>query len=219
MEKGTLVVTPGDVFPPNPGMEENMPLPPPFLSTSSGSQSTRSRVSSHPSRCVPAESPPVWNLRAVIWFHLAISFPVLLPSPVPFLSDLFVPASRFFLTFSRIFFQYFSLRDRLFWYGSCLAVGSLLVRRCFEPSQPQRITSGLNTNFTLTPSYSFYKSSYHKACSFRGHSTREPASSRVTYFILRACHSQHRRNRERFGKKCRWMDRKCRNKQGRNPWQ
>ena len=30
---------------------------------------------------------------------------------------------------------------------------SLLVRWCFEPSQPQRITSGLNTNFTLSPSY------------------------------------------------------------------
>ena len=29
----------------------------------------------------------------------------------------------------------------------------------FEPSQPQRITSGLNTNFTLSPSYSFHKSS------------------------------------------------------------
>ena len=43
---------------------------------------------------------------------------------------------------------------------------------------------------------------------FRGHSTREPASSRMTYFILRAyigttC-SQHRR---RFWKKCRCMDR------------
>ena len=36
---------------------------------------------------------------------------------------------------------------------------SKLVSWCFEPSQPQRITSGLNTNFTLTPSYSFHKSS------------------------------------------------------------
>ena len=35
---------------------------------------------------------------------------------------------------------------------------------CFEPSQPQRITSGLNTNLTLSPSYSFHKSSYHKSC-------------------------------------------------------
>ena len=42
---------------------------------------------------------------------------------------------------------------------------------------------------------------------FSGQSTREPASSRVTYFILRAytgtgvSHSQHRKkNRERFGK-------------------
>ena len=36
----------------------------------------------------------------------------------------------------------------------------------FEPSQPQRITSGLNTNLTLSPSYSFHKSSYPKSCSF-----------------------------------------------------
>ena len=66
-----------------------------------------------------------------------------------------------------------------------------LVSWCFEPSQPQRITSGLNTNFTLSPSYSFHESLYHKSCFlslfiFRGHSTREPASGRVTYFILRA---------------------------------
>ena len=86
---------------------------------------------------------------------------------------------------------------------------------CFEPSKPQRITSGLKTNFALSPSYSFHKSSYHKSCCcccffslfiFRGHSTREPASSRVTYFILGPIqepyfsHSQHRKNRERFWK-------------------
>ena len=40
----------------------------------------------------------------------------------------------------------------------------ILVSLCFEPSQPQRITSGLNTNFTLSPSYSLHKSSYHKSC-------------------------------------------------------
>ena len=32
----------------------------------------------------------------------------------------------------------------------------LLVSWCFEPSQPQRITSGLNTNFTLYPSHSIH---------------------------------------------------------------
>ena len=37
-----------------------------------------------------------------------------------------------------------------------------LVSWCFEPSQPQRISSGLNTNFTLSAGYSFHKSSYHK---------------------------------------------------------
>ena len=85
-----------------------------------------------------------------------------------------------------------------------------LVSWCFEPSQPQRTTSGLNTNFTLSPSYSFHKSSYHKSCFqniffnlfiFRGHSTREPSSSRVTYFILRAytrtgvSHSQRKKKK------------------------
>ena len=43
---------------------------------------------------------------------------------------------------------------------------SELVGWCFKSSQPQRITSGLNTNFTLSPSHSFYKSSYHKSCLF-----------------------------------------------------
>ena len=91
-----------------------------------------------------------------------------------------------------------------------------LLSWCFEPSQPQRITLGLNTNFTLSPRNSFHKSSYYKSCFFiifffslfifRGHSTREPASSRVTYFILRAYagtgvnHSYHRNTQKRFGK-------------------
>ena len=104
--------------------------------------------------------------------------------------------------------------------------GSWLVSWCFEPSQPQWITSGLSTNFILSPGYSFRKSSFHKSCYCccflflffcvffslfisRGHSTREPAFGRVTYFILR----------ERFWKKCRWMDWKGRNKKGRNLWQ
>ena len=80
-----------------------------------------------------------------------------------------------------------------------------LVGWCFEPGQPQRITSGLNTNLILSPSYSCHKSSYYISCFFlslsifRGYSTREPASSRVTYFILRAytvtgvSHSQRRK--------------------------
>ena len=39
--------------------------------------------------------------------------------------------------------------------GWCLARQrrvSSIVSWCFEPSQPQRITSGLNTNFTVSPS-------------------------------------------------------------------
>ena len=42
-----------------------------------------------------------------------------------------------------------------------------LVSQCFKPSQPQRITSGPNTNFTLSPSQSFHKSSYHKVMVFQ----------------------------------------------------
>ena len=81
-------------------------------------------------------------------------------------------------------------------------------------AQSQRITSGLKTNFSLPPSYSFHESLYHKSpflkpqlkfCQqirnanpekqqhmfwsliiFRGHLTREPASRSVTSFILRA---------------------------------
>ena len=40
-----------------------------------------------------------------------------------------------------------------------------LIRWCFEPSQPQRITSGLKTNLSQAPTYSFHKSLYHKSTS------------------------------------------------------
>ena len=43
-------------------------------------------------------------------------------------------------------------------YGLC----HLLVSWYFEPSQPQRIMSGLKTNFHLFPSYSVYKSLNNK---------------------------------------------------------
>ena len=46
-----------------------------------------------------------------------------------------------------------------------LAAQNELVSWCFDPSQPQRITSRLNINFTLSSSYSFHKS-YHKPCFF-----------------------------------------------------
>ena len=78
---------------------------------------------------------------------------------------------------------------------------------CVRSSPLREITSGLNTNSTLSPSYSF--TSHHSTCFlslfiFRGHSTREPAFSRVTGFNLRAytgtgvSHSKHRKNWERF---------------------
>ena len=60
--------------------------------------------------------PPVWNLRAVVGFHLTTSSLVLLSSPVnlsvlPFFFCL--PAGPFSWILSECF-QYFSLRDRLF---------------------------------------------------------------------------------------------------------
>ena len=68
---------------------------------------------------------------------------------------------------------------------------SQLVSWCFQASQPRRITKGLNTNITLPPRYSFHNSSYQNSWflslfTFRGNSTREPVSDRVTYLILRA---------------------------------
>ena len=58
--------------------------------------------------------PPVWNLRAVIWFHFAISSLVLLPSPVTLSVLSFSACWPFFLNFFQKILQYFSLRDRLF---------------------------------------------------------------------------------------------------------
>ena len=90
---------------------------------------------------------------------------------------------------------------------------------------------GLHQGWTQTSLYLqvIHFTSHHTTSSFLslfiicGHSTREPASGRVTYFILWAytgtmvSHSQHRKNWERFWKKCRWMDWKGRNKQGKIP--
>ena len=58
--------------------------------------------------------PPVWNLRAVIWFHFAISSLVLLPTPVTLSVLSFSACWPFFLNFFQKILQYFSLRDRLF---------------------------------------------------------------------------------------------------------
>ena len=75
--------------------------------------------------------------------------------------------------------------------GVSLSRESQLVSWCFKPSQPQRITSGLNTNFTLSPSQSFHKSSYHKVILFQPFYIPRALNTgtcihRVTYFILRA---------------------------------
>ena len=41
-------------------------------------------------------------------------------------------------------------------------LGRESVTWCSEPSQPQRITLGLNTHFSFSPKYSFHKSLFHK---------------------------------------------------------
>ena len=105
-----------------------------------------------------------------------------------------------------------------------------LVSWCFEPSKPQRITSGLRTNFTLPPSHSFHKSSYTSHglwallyCAGTQHGNLHPAGWPILFFgptkepVLATANTG--KTRERFWKKCRWMDRKGRNNQGRNPWQ
>ena len=66
-----------------------------------------------------------------------------------------------------LFFMFFFKLTTLFSHpvSFCLFFALLdisLVTRWFESSQPQTITSGPNTNFTLSPSYSFHKSSYQK---------------------------------------------------------
>ena len=58
--------------------------------------------------------PPVWNLRAAIWFHFAISSLVLLPRPVTLSVLSFSACWPFLLNFFQKILQYFSLRDRLF---------------------------------------------------------------------------------------------------------
>ena len=89
----------------------------------------------------------------------------------------------------------------------------------FEPSQPRMITPGLNTNFTLSPVIHF--TSHHTtshvflAC-FYSAGTQHGNLPLAGWPILfcgptqepRVSHSQHRKNRDRFWKKRRWMDRK-----------
>ena len=97
---------------------------------------------------------------------------------------------------------------------AAVLVENLLVSWCFESSQPQRITSGLNTNFILSPSHSFHKSSYHKSCFWSylfstgtQHRNLHPAGWPILFCgsTQEPCvsHSQHRKIRQRFWKKSR----------------
>ena len=104
---------------------------------------------------------------------------------------------------------------------------------CFKPSQPQRITSGLNTNFTISKlvisqviipqSHVFF---FFKAIYIPRSLNTGTCIQQGDLFYSAGLHSNHvlatantGKNRERFWKKYGWMDRKCRNKQERNPWQ
>ena len=89
-----------------------------------------------------------------------------------------------------------------------------LVSWCLEPSQPLRITSGLKTNFTLSPSHSFHKSSYHKSWFFLAylysvgtqHGNLHPAGWPILFCgptqkpVLATANTG--KTRERFWKKC-----------------
>ena len=124
--------------------------------------------------------------------------------------------------------------------------GWLLVSWCFEPSQPQRITSGLKTNYLHVKSlhesllhrslfFFFLKPQLNFCPQFRNahpeklitcfgaylyslgtqHGNLHPARRPIllcgpTQEPVLATDST-RKTRERFGKKCRWMDRKGRN--------
>ena len=67
--------------------------------------------------------PPVWNLRAVIWFHFAISSYVFLPSPVTLSVLSFFACWPFLLNFFWKILQYFSLREMLFCMSPALQLG------------------------------------------------------------------------------------------------
>ena len=80
--------------------------------------------------------------KKILWTHREVH---LAPHPVVRLVLGFKSLALFFLRVSK--------------HGPCFtAIEDLLVNWCFEPNQSQRITSGLNTNFNLSPSFSFNKS-------------------------------------------------------------
>ena len=77
------------------------------------------------------------------------------------------------------------------WENSLAEVRTQLVSWCFEPSQPQRITSGLNTNFKLSPSHSFHKSLYQMSFFFSPSQTTAQIlptiSERRTSYLFSCC--------------------------------
>ena len=94
-------------------------------------------------------------LRAVLHLFLKALFIILCVCVDPFSSSFLFHYSHF----SRIWDSEHTSVQLILWHGS---VGKLvgvckLLCLCFEPSQPQRISSGLRTNFYLFPSSSFHK--------------------------------------------------------------
>ena len=79
--------------------------------------------------CPRREAGDVWclprlcNLRAVIWFHFAISCLVLLPSPVTLSVLSFSACWPFLLNFFQKILHIFRLRDRLFCMAPVLQLG------------------------------------------------------------------------------------------------
>ena len=86
---------------------------------------------------------------------------------------------------------------------------SYFVSGYFEPSQPQRITSGLNTNFNLSLSHSFHKSLNHKSffnffflaqtkaqilCTFSERKTRKNNNTKTITHILELIYIQRALN-------------------------
>ena len=97
-----------------------------------------------------------------------------------------------------------------------------LVSWCFKPSQPQRITSGLNTNLTIQVKYYFtshHRSTNHVFLAYLYAASTQHGNLHPAGWPILFCRLTQEKNWERFWKKCRWTDWKGRNKQGRTPWQ
>ena len=77
-----------------------------------------------------------------------------------------------------------------------------LVSWCFEPSQPQRITPGLNTDFNLSPGYSLHESlygTYHQVIHFTSHCTALVIRLFISQVIVRYLSSGYSFHKSLYG--------------------